>query len=84
LLVLLGGFVGPGFVNHIGQISELRAFLQAMLFPLVCQLLADLDALEPLVDPVVGVAQPLLVEHGLLDSELEVLQLVQALAAHFS
>jgi hypothetical protein len=55
-----------------------------MLFPLVCQLLADLDALEPLVDPVVGVAQPLLVEHGLLDSELEVLQLVQALAAHFS
>ena len=83
LLVFLGGFVGPGFVNHVGQKGELWPFLQAVLFPLVGQLLADLDALEPLVDPVVCVAQALVVAHGLLDAQLWVLQLVQALAAHF-
>jgi predicted ABC-type ATPase len=38
---------------------------------------------EPLVDPVVRVPQALVVEHGLLDTQLRVLQLVQALAAHF-
>ena len=46
---------------------------------MVGQVLAYLYALETLVYPVVGVAKTLVVHHGLLDAQLGILQLVDAL-----
>ena len=54
----------------------LDAFFHVVEYPLVGQVLAYLDALETLVNPIVGVAKTLVVHHRLLDAQLWVLQLV--------
>ena len=48
----------------------LPAFLDSVLFPLVGEVFANLDGLEALVNPIVGIAETLEVCERLLDAEI--------------
>ena len=66
-------------VYDVGEGGILYALLYIVELPLVCQVLAYFDALEALVYPIVRVTKTLVVHHGLLDAQLGVLHLINAL-----
>lgn len=82
LLVLFGGFPRPRLVDNVGEGGELHSFFQAVTLPFVGEVFAYLNAFQALVNPVVGIAEALLVSHGLLDGQFRVLHLVEALFRH--
>ena len=82
VLVFFGGQACPRLVDDVGEGGVTGAFFYSMFFPLVGEVFADLDGLEALVDPVVGITEALEVLERLLDAEFRVLHLVDAVGSH--
>ncbi len=81
-LVFSGGKACPGLVNYICECGISCAFLDSVLFPLVGEVFANLDGLEALVDPIVGIAEALEVCERLLDTEFGILHLMDAVCSY--
>ena len=76
-----GGHPRPCAGDLIGEDGVLHALLHAAGVPLVCQFLANLNGLQPLVDPFAGIA---LLEIGFqrpLNGQLRVYGFLNALPA---
>ena len=56
VFVLPGGHAGPGLCDLVGEDGVFHALLHAAGIPFIGQFFANLDGLQPLVDPLVGIA----------------------------
>ena len=84
MLVLLSGESAPLASNDVRQGCIFLPFMHTSPLPLVCQLLAYLDTLDALINPSLAIPQAPVVNNCLLNTQLGVLHLVEALAGHLS
>ena len=64
------GFAGPCLIKDICQRSIFQTVFHTMLIPLVCQVLANLNALKSLINPVIRIAETFIITQCLLDTQL--------------
>ena len=66
ILEILEIFARPCSGYYVRQSRKMHFFLQTSIFPLISQLLANFNALYPLVNPVIRIAKFSVIQHSLL------------------